>query len=66
MKDDRPRRRREDKPEEGAAKADDAKGVAAIEGEKKEEAKAEDAPKLSDEELDKKLNAALEGDVKEA
>lgn len=66
MKDDRPRRRREEKTEDGAPKADDAKGVAVIEGEKPEEAKAEDAPKLSDEELDKKLNAALEGDAKEA
>lgn len=66
MKDDRPRRRREEKPEDGAPKADDAKGVAAIEGEKKEEVKTEDAKPLSDEELDKKLNAALEGDAKEA
>ncbi|MEO5927861.1 MAG: 30S ribosomal protein S6 [Patescibacteria group bacterium] len=68
MKDDRPRRRHEEKPAEGAAaapKAEDAKGVTAIEGETKE-VKAEDAPKLSDEELDKKLKAALEGDAKEA
>ena len=62
MKDDRPRRRREEKPEEGAAKADDAKASTG-EGEEK---KSEEAPKLTDEELDKKLNAALEGDAKEA
>lgn len=64
MKEDRPRRRREEKSEDGVAKTDDAKGAA--DGEKSAEAKAEDAPKLSDEELDKKLSAALEGDVKEA
>jgi small subunit ribosomal protein S6 len=68
MKDDRPRRRREEKSGEEKAKSTEElkTGVAAIEG---KEEKSEVAPTevaLSDEELDKKLNAALEGDAKEA
>lgn len=69
MKDDRPRRKREDAPAESKTKAaeDIKSGVAAIESadagaEKKD---AVPAP-LSDEELDKKLAAALESDAKDA
>lgn len=61
-KEDRPRRRREDKPADEKAGEEAKVGVSA-------EAKTETAPEvaaLSDEELDKKLKAALEGDVKEA
>lgn len=65
LKEDRPRRRREEKPPEDKAKtSEDIKaGVAALES--KTEV-APEAPALSDEELDKKLNAALEGDAKDA
>lgn len=65
MKDDRPRRRREEKSGEEKAKSTEElkTGVAAIEN--KETTPSTDAA-LSEEELDKKLNAALEGDAKEA
>jgi small subunit ribosomal protein S6 len=65
MKDDRPRRKRDEKPAEDKTKTTEElkSGVAAIESKGE---KPVDAPALSDEELDKKLNAALEGDSKEA
>lgn len=63
LKDDRPRRRRDEKPADEKKVEEETKaGVAAIES--KEEKAPEKA--LSEEELDKKLNAALEGDAKEA
>ncbi|MFA5936032.1 MAG: 30S ribosomal protein S6 [Patescibacteria group bacterium] len=66
MKEDRPRRRTTDKPGEEKVKTTEEikSGVAAIET--KTEEKAPDAPALSEEELDKKLKAALEDDAKEA
>lgn len=69
MKDERPRRKREEASADSKSKAaeDIKSGVAAIEsaeaGAEKKEAVA--AP-LSDEELDKRLAAALESDVKDA
>ena len=69
MKDDRPRRKREEAPVESKTQAAEEikSGVAAIEsaegGAEKKEAVA--AP-LSDEELEKKLAQALESDVKDA
>lgn len=61
-KEDKPRRRREEKDDKVVV--DDKAGVAVLE---KSEVAADEAPVvLSDEELDKKLNAALEGDAKEA
>lgn len=61
-KEDKPRRRKEDKDEKEKVSEDKA-GVAALE---KPEAVADAPIVLSEEELDKKLNAALEGDAKEA
>ena len=70
MKDERPRRKREDAPVETKTQAAEEikSGVAAIESaevgvEKKEAVVA--AP-LSDEELEKKLAQALESDAKDA
>lgn len=66
IKDDRPRRRREEKTDDKEKSTEEVKaGVAAIES-KTETAPAADAPMLSEEELEKKLKAALEGDAKEA
>lgn len=61
-KEDRPRRRREDKSTEEKVKEDDKAGVATIE----KVPEVIPAVTLSEEELDKKLNAALEGDAKNA
>ncbi|MCI0479408.1 30S ribosomal protein S6 [Candidatus Uhrbacteria bacterium] len=69
LKDDRPRRRREEAtPDDKAKAAEDIKsGVAAIEStEAGVEKPAEEKPALSDEELDKKLAEALESDTKDA
>ncbi len=63
MKDDRPRRRREEKA--GDEKVGEDKAAVAVLEKDGEEAVVAPAA-ISDEELDKKLTAALEGDVKEA
>lgn len=68
-KEDKPRRKRDEKPAESKEKAseDIKSGVAALEAKPEEEGNAAKASAaLSDEELDKKLSAALEGDAKEA
>jgi small subunit ribosomal protein S6 len=64
LKDDRPRRRRDEKSEDGKEKTDDVKVEGASEAKEGEAEKP--AAALTDDVLDKKLSAALEGDVKEA
>lgn len=67
-KEDRPRRKRDEPTTDDKAKAaeDIKSGVAAIESADAEKPAEEKVAAITDEELDKKLAAALEGDTKEA
>lgn len=66
-KEDRPRRRKTDGTEEKAKSTEEIKsGVAAIEGKATDAVEEKKVESLSEEELNKKLDAALTGDAKDA